>query len=270
MEFLEPGEMVFLSDLHIKNPQDPVYATLNKFLESELKKDSSLAAIFLLGDIFDLLVGPFEFWFEEYPHFFKNLKEHLNKGTRIVWIEGNHDFFIESLLSEFPRGLTVADPFFIFDTGVCGIRQRIHLSHGDLVNTRDKPYLRWRAITRNLILRSFLSLVPQALAKKFLKPWAEKVSRRSRESYASTPEQETFLRTLYRNCARNLWQKGFYGVFMGHVHLRDEYVDRQNGHFYFNLGSRYDSKSSDTLRYVRWNPEHEPFPNTKLYSTIER
>jgi UDP-2,3-diacylglucosamine hydrolase len=264
---VEPGPFLFFSDLHIQNGDDPKYKALIKVLSDQRAK--GLKGVFFLGDIFDLMVGPYDLWRKLYAEFFTVLHDFDKQNIFVVWIQGNHDFFIESLAHDYSKRIQVVDTEYVFLTQVCGQQKKFYLSHGDLVNAEDNKYQRWRKFTRHPLFHSFLSLWPESLAERVLLPWAQKSSAKSRRSYVQTASEEIFLRKLYRNAAIEKWNAGFDGVFMGHCHLFDDFKNKSTQKFYLNLGSVFDLPKGNVMRYGIWDSRVSAFPNTKLYSTIE-
>ncbi len=267
MKTLNSGQFLFFSDLHIKNNSDPVYRGFVKLLSEELN-NNSLKGIFLLGDIFDLLVGPFPFWIEEYSEFFRLIDSYKKKGVEIVWVEGNHDFFLDELVSRANLDVDICDPDYVFCVETPSGLRKIFVSHGDLVNPSDTSYFRWRFITRNFVFRSLLKAFGNRAGKAILKPWGENLSRNSRKSHAQYDSNNSKLKQMYRDYAESLWKSGFDGVFMGHCHIPDEFALKTLGKFYFNAGSRFDLSPPNVLRYGFWDTQSSDFPKTKLYSTI--
>jgi UDP-2,3-diacylglucosamine hydrolase len=209
-----------------------------------------------LGDILDVLVGPFEFWKQSYSELFSELETWIGAGKKVLWIEGNHDFFIRKLLE--PLGIEVIDGEIERRYG----EQRVYLAHGDLVNARDTDYLKWRAFTRNESKRRIFALLPDWPARSLFLRWAQSKSRESRNrNRDKTPTAE--LKGLYRAFARKKFEQGYAGVFLGHCHIADEH--RVGDAFYVNLGSALDG----SLRYALWDIGFQSFPKTLFYRKMK-
>jgi UDP-2,3-diacylglucosamine hydrolase len=89
--------LVMISDIHVKNEKDENYEILCRFLTHPQVQKSDY--IFLLGDIFDLMCGDHEQYFQKYKFFFDQLKNLLKQRKTIYYIEGNHDFHLQNFLS---------------------------------------------------------------------------------------------------------------------------------------------------------------------------
>ena len=247
------AKIAVLSDLHIRRSDSPVAKALVRLLR-DLRTLEHPSELWLLGDIFDLLIGPYPFWLNVYAEIFDELRALQKTGCRILWIEGNHDFHFAQAVAEIPIEVLDGE----IELSIEG--RKVFLSHGDLVNQDDKSYQKWRATTRDPSFRKRLSRVPSILAQLLLRPFAEAVSRRSRK-YSGLHELD--LKNMHRSFARSKFDAGFDAVFMGHCHVEDLFFQGQ--HFYLNLGSALDG----TLRYGLWNPASEPFPKVLLYPKID-
>jgi len=237
-------KIAIFSDLHLKNPQSPEG---DKFLEvlRELRTKKKIKELWLLGDIFDLLVGPFAFWRKMHAEIFQELKTLSESGSKILWLEGNHDFHFLELANLF--GIDVLDGP---QSRIVG-GKRVLLAHGDLVNTEDKAYLRWRATTRSTLFRRAISMIPESFAEEKMLKLAEKVSAKSRH-YSASHDRD--LKTLYRKYADDSFKQGFDAVMLGHCHEFDLYKN-QNA-FYLNLGTWLGGEK----RYALWEPKKMESP----------
>ncbi len=234
------------SDLHIPNRPSQ---RATHFVEAlrYLRKQEKISKLWLLGDIFDLLVGNFNFWRKLHQPIFHELKELQRSGCEILWLEGNHDFHMLEIANLV--GAEVRDGPQILDLGK--EKKKVYLAHGDLVNTADEAYMRWRAFTRNPYFRKSISLIPEAFAESRLRGLAEKISATSRNYSA---RHDNNLIDLYRNFARNRFYEGFDAVFMGHCHEKDLF--EQGRHFYLNLGSWLGT----SMEFAVWQPKKDSPP----------
>ena len=96
-----------ISDVHVKwDMKNSEY--LKKFLKIDFQPTDR---IFLLGDIFDLMVGSYTEYETQYEWFFSRIRQITSQGTSVVYIQGNHDFHIEELLIS--NGITVKKKPFV-------------------------------------------------------------------------------------------------------------------------------------------------------------
>jgi len=239
------SQIAIFSDLHLsltkRSEHEALFVKTLRDLRSQKTQE-----LWLLGDIFDMMVGPFEFWAERHPEFFKELEEWKNDGRAVVWIQGNHDFFLDELLAK--RGVIVSDDHIERLVG----KKRIFLAHGDLVNLDDRNYLEWRAFTRSPSVRYVLRKIPGFLRNKLLVILGEKLSDKSRAQ--SRDEGRTALADLFLRYAKSKWDAGYTGVCLGHSHIETFHEEGES--FFVNLGSWVNYSP----RCALWNPEEYNCP----------
>ncbi|MBS1983488.1 MAG: UDP-2,3-diacylglucosamine diphosphatase [Bdellovibrionales bacterium] len=233
------------SDLHLPSHPDDRNVAFAETLRDLAQQQ--ITELWLLGDIFDLLVGPYPFWHELHKDIFAALNLLRRCGCRIVWLEGNHDFHLKKICEDLD--IELYDEALRFKVGHKKIP--VYLAHGDLVNTQDSAYLRWRAFTRNIRFRKFLTWVPSTLAERALQPLAEKLSHTSR---GMERDPEADVRKLYDAFARERFAEGVHGVFLGHCHYPE--LLTEGACFYLNLGSWTGTRWT----YALWDPDSELFP----------
>jgi len=118
-------------------------------------------AVFL-GDLHRSLVGFERFWDDSVRAALALLAELRRGGVRVVLIEGNRDFFLDS--RELDRFRDAAGSVHSFAAG----GRRFLLEHGDLVNRRDRAYRFWRAVSKSGLARTGARLVPRRLARRLV------------------------------------------------------------------------------------------------------
>jgi len=139
----------FISDLHL-SPHEP--AITERFLQYLSQYQDSIAGLFILGDFFDVWLGMDQIHSSQ-EQVLRSLKLYSKKFP-IYFMAGNRDFLVsKSVLLEHGCQL-MSDPTVIELFG-----QKIVLSHGDLLCTRDFSYQIYRKIVRNAFFtKSFLKL----------------------------------------------------------------------------------------------------------------
>lgn len=83
---------IFIADAHEDESKDDLYKLLKKIETKEIKTPQ----LFLMGDMFDLLVGKVEYGVEKYKKYI-NLIEKIALDIEVIYLEGNHDFGLKSL-----------------------------------------------------------------------------------------------------------------------------------------------------------------------------
>jgi UDP-2,3-diacylglucosamine hydrolase len=238
-------KVAIFSDLHLSKAQ-PAQEKLFIDLLQRLRSEEKITHLWLLGDIYDLMVGPYAFWRQEHAAFFAELSEYRKAGIEVLWLEGNHDFYLQKLLEE--EGIEAIDG----DCEKTVAGHRVFLSHGDRVNPHDKPYLRWRAFTRSRGFRALLDRLPPRWRSQWLPKVGQWMSEKSRAQNRPLATDE--LKQLYRNYVRERFAEGYDQIFMGHCHIEDDF--REGGRHYLNLGSWVNYSP----RYGLWTPLSDRFP----------
>ncbi|MBE0583582.1 MAG: UDP-2,3-diacylglucosamine diphosphatase [Desulfofustis sp.] len=139
---------IFLSDAHLRLPQDKNYQLLLEFLD----RQQDLDALFLLGDIFEFWIGYKHLVFSVYIPLLEKLHHLTASGTQLYFVEGNHDFHLGPYFTDTLSCTVVQDQQLVEWDG-----KKILISHGDLVNPGPN-YRRLRAFWRSWPVR-FLSRV---------------------------------------------------------------------------------------------------------------
>ena len=139
--------MIIVSDAHI-NESLGNQVDFFRMLQALERSEEDLV---FLGDIFDLWIALPRYENKIHGRFLSWCFEQ-KKYRRIGFIEGNHEYF----LAEERRD------FFTWCSDLPYHRDgKGHLfCHGDLVNPRDRNYLRFRKIAKNRLMKTALRLMP--------------------------------------------------------------------------------------------------------------
>jgi len=218
----------FVADAHIGSGFPESERRLIGFLRGIRGSADSL---FILGDLF-------EFWFEYQRaiprHGFQvmaRLDELKRAGTRIVYICGNHDFWLRGFLE---RELGVETPGDEMETEIDG--RRAYLTHGDGLDKGFVPRV-FRRLMRSRMNSGLYSLIHPDVGIGL----AQWVAGRSRELGA-----KLYLREDMARFAVAKMQEGFDVVVMGHSHAPEV---RQSGTgVYVNVGDWVRSFSFGVMR----------------------
>ncbi len=220
---------VFFSDLHVTSGQDERFELLKKFLTSDQTKLSQ--QIFLLGDIFDLMIGPHGEYLEEYKDFFDILAQYIGQGKTIFYFQGNHDFHIHKLFEKFQNQYQLKNNVIIIDEPIIleVDNKKIYLAHGDELDIDNIPYQRYKKIIRSSFAKFLANYI---VTEKLLKKIGAFLAKKSKDQQKDFNWNNTFI--LYRNYVQKLWDKGIHGVIVGHSHVCDAW--EEGVHFYYNVG----------------------------------
>src|SRR6266850_6531876 len=133
------GAVALLGDAHLRE-RDAEVGAFVRFLDT-LPRDIRTLAI--LGDLFAVWIGRPELLRPHHLSVVEALRRLRARGCRLIYVEGNHDFFLAPLYLNAPFDLLTAESI---DLPLAG--HPVHLAHGDLVNSRDRRYRAWRAVSK--------------------------------------------------------------------------------------------------------------------------
>ncbi len=228
---------VAISDVHIKEAGDDAEKLLLAFLNHE--KVQNADAVYLIGDIFDLMIGPHSQYFSRFQNFFNQLKSLLEKNKKIYYIEGNHDFHLKKLYDRFfkthhlldKKNFQLGQEFKAEDNG-----KRIIFCHGDEVEIDNKSYRIFKAIvTSKLVTYYANNLMPYFLIKR-IGEGSSKASRKRNLKRYSKDSDLSEIKEKFRLSAEMYRQKNHFDIIVcGHSHVKDLYQS-ENKFIYVNNG----------------------------------
>ena len=227
---------VSISDVHIKAPGDFPEKLFLEFLRHPKTQKADI--IFLLGDIFDLLVGKGFNVVDRYNEVFSELRNLLLAGKKIHQFEGNHDFHFKKLLKDLCVEWNIdADSWqYYSNIELMNIGdKKILFGHGDEIEIGNYSYKFYKLWIRSFPIK-FLSnyVVPG----QFVQAIGDRASANSRarneqryDEYSVNEEVRPSFRKAARIAATN--NKADI-VICGHSHCKDHI--NENGVEYINNG----------------------------------
>ncbi|MBI2607068.1 MAG: UDP-2,3-diacylglucosamine diphosphatase [Deltaproteobacteria bacterium] len=220
---MSDGKLVILSDLHLWGPEDPLYRALLRFIDDKLETGDKF---FIVGDLFDLFVGNKRVFRERFHELIRRLRGLGAKNVEVFYIEGNHDFQIESLFDDCAHVKIYSDVIHFDWDG-----RKFHFCHGDRINTRDLGYQAFRLLTRNILVQCLIEAIPGG----FIDRVGGMMSKASRGYH---PDPDERVARMFRNYACEQISGGYDFVIMGHSHHLDDMRFRVGGHEgqYVNCG----------------------------------
>ena len=231
-----------ISDTHVKRNGDEAYHLLMNFLNHP--KVQSSPCIYLLGDIFDLMVGFHEEYLEDYRDYFHLIGKFLEKGHEIHYFQGNHDIYVEQNYRHYFRQHRIKDLRFIyhdepFITQIWG--KNFLFAHGDEIEIGNWPYKIYKAIISNFVMKFVLSkMMSYEMIHRIAKP-AGKTSRKINRRHDPKAIAKNFRLSAVKQAL-----KGCDYVVCGHSHIKEDYVHKlsESSTFtYLNNGYALDSKT---------------------------
>lgn len=231
---MPPNKAIFVSDLHLTGPDDPKTRLFVRFLKG--LTEAQVTHVFLVGDIFDLWVGPHAYFGERFEDVVRAITDLVRAGIEVHYFEGNHDLHLEKFWAKKVGAHVHADD------GTFEIAGRtVRVEHGDLINPDDKGYLFLRGLLRSRVM-TFLA---HHLPERFVQMIGERASSASRD-YTSTAKAKPVdeIRSLIRQHAEaQSHLTDFDLIVTGHVHVSDDFTFDVGGRPVrsINLGSWYEA-----------------------------
>jgi UDP-2,3-diacylglucosamine hydrolase len=155
---LEPGTRI-VADLHL----DLAAAEGPRAFIRWLAGLSGVPRLVVLGDLFDVWVGPAQERLPCGPAVLDALREFVARGTRVDVVHGNRDFLLDGRF-EARTGARVHPRGLVGLIGGGGEARRVLLIHGDELCTQDGGYQRLRKIVRSPPITAIVPRLPLPLA----------------------------------------------------------------------------------------------------------
>jgi UDP-2,3-diacylglucosamine hydrolase len=200
-----PGPVFFISDAHLGAPAGPPDRE-RRLLELLSTLPGRAGALFVLGDLFD-------FWFE-YAHAIpkgtfrigRALAEIVDSGVPVVYLGGNHDFWVGSYLQGELGIRSFQKPIAVRLQG-----RTILLAHGDGLGPGDGGYKILKGVLRSRwAIGAFRAIHPDLGI-----PLARRISVVSRKH---TEPREVILPRIVRDVVRPRLRGEIDAMLIGHIH----------------------------------------------------
>jgi UDP-2,3-diacylglucosamine pyrophosphatase LpxH len=224
---------IFISDVHL-GTKDCKAEQLNNFL-----KHHTCETLYLVGDIIDgWKVAQNKWrWKQSHTNVIRRVLGHAKRGTRVIYVAGNHDEFLRPLI---PYGIGFGMVEVVNQAEHIGLDGRHYLvTHGDLFDgiTRITPWLSFlgdRLYDFVLNLNSRFNWIRHRLGfgywslSKYLKYRVKKAV--------------DFVFQFEKNLAAYCKKRGFDGVICGHIHHAE--IRDIDGVVYMNDGDWVESMTA--------------------------
>ena len=224
---------IFVSDVHL-GTKDCKADQLNNFL-----KHNSCDTLYLVGDIIDawkIQQNKWR-WKQSHTNVVRRVLGHAKRGTRVVFIAGNHDEFLRPMI---PYGFSFGSIEIHNQTEHIGADGKHYLvTHGDLFDgiTRLAPWLSIlgdKAYDFILTLNSRFNWLRHRLGFGY---WSLSLYLKQRVKRALD-----FIFQFERNLAAYCKKRGFDGVICGHIHHAE--IKEIDGVVYMNDGDWVESMTA--------------------------
>ncbi|MGB4599027.1 MAG: UDP-2,3-diacylglucosamine diphosphatase [Trichlorobacter sp.] len=196
---------IFLADAHLHDPADRNYQLLLRFLED---LQGTVDVLCILGDLFDFRVGLPALSFAEQEPVVEALARLSRTGTRLIYLEGNHDFHLGAAFAKRIGAELYTRPVIIEIQA-----RRLLLCHGDLANPAD---WRYRLLYLTLHNRG-AALVGRMLPAAFVQGLRRRLQRTSRGRDTQN-KPRLAAREIISAYGAAICQQGYDAVVLGHFH----------------------------------------------------
>lgn len=197
------GQIFVIGDSHIglgNGADRPVTDWLERLASLRPK------ALYLNGDVFHYLIAVPKFRTSSVEKVMAKLRELVDRGIGIHYVEGNRDFFVKG--SFVSKAVTAVERRFEVVAG----GKKYLIIHGDMINDRDWPYRFWRVFSKNPLMQIAVRLVPGGIARKLVDRVERKLARSNFKHKTRLPVE------LMEAYGRKRAGEGFTHVVFGHFH----------------------------------------------------
>jgi UDP-2,3-diacylglucosamine pyrophosphatase LpxH len=256
---------IFVSDIHF-GTRDCKADQLNNFL-----KHNTCETLYLVGDIIDAwkITQNKWRWKQSHSNAIRRILGHAKRGTRVVYVAGNHDEFLRPLIQ---YGFSFGRVEIVNQCEHIGRDGKHYLvTHGDLFDgiTKLAPWLVFlgdKAYDFVLKLNSSFNAVRHRLGFGY---WSL-----SRFLKHKVKTSANFIFQFERNLATYCRKRGFDGVICGHIHHAE--IRDIDGITYMNDGDWVESMTalvehhSGKWEIITWTRERDSVDLDTDSSTHER
>jgi UDP-2,3-diacylglucosamine hydrolase len=163
-----PAGTKVIADLHLDLGQDARAGASGEHFLAWLEAEKDLEALVVLGDLFDVWVGPAQERMPGAPAVIDALRALVERGTAVHLVHGNRDFLLDRSFAR-RTGVRIHPRGFVgcVDRAKLGLPQRrIVLIHGDELCTRDKAYQRLKKVVRSRVVTILAPRLPLPVASR--------------------------------------------------------------------------------------------------------
>jgi UDP-2,3-diacylglucosamine pyrophosphatase LpxH len=218
---------VWISDLHLGTPGCQARALL------EFLRDTQCDTLYLVGDIIDgWQLRRSWYWPQSHNDVVQKLLRKARKGTRVVFVPGNHDEFARHFVTHTFGGIEVVED--CMHTTANG--QRLWITHGDLFDGVVQC-ARWLALLGDAAYEFTLKVnrwFNRARARLGLPYWSL-----SKYLKHKVKRAVSYIDDFEMAVAREAKKRGAHGVVCGHIHHAE--MRQIDGILYCNDGDWVES-----------------------------
>jgi len=213
---------VLVADAHYASYRPLFHQLIDQIISKEIETTQLL----LMGDVFDLLMGPIAAFVDSEELIIEKLNR-LSLEIEIIYLEGNHDFMLSSIFPHMKIYPLATQPVRASYNGKEGF-----LAHGDWGGSPS--YRLYSAIIRSRMVLKILNFADIVVGRRISRLFYQKMQRK--KICSDFKGFETYIQNKFED------KSSFYGWFIeGHYHVGSSFfVDKM---FYHNLQAMACNKS---------------------------
>jgi len=242
----------FISDAHLGVRSPGWQSREERLLRFLRAMPSEVSDLVVVGDLFDFWIEYRNLYRSEYFQTLRVLADLRDRGVRLHYVAGNHDFALGPLLTD-------QVGFLVYPRALSGelLGAHIHVEHGDGVLPSEIPYRVVRALLRSRLNQALYKMLHPTIGIGL----AGLASRLSRHGSSGRPLKQTRIEAYRAAAARLLKQTGAEIVVLGHSHTPE--LCRFAGGTYCNTGEwihegSYAMLSEGRIRLWKLDGQEQP------------
>jgi UDP-2,3-diacylglucosamine hydrolase len=196
---------VFLSDVHLIESNSNRGKKILSFLELVKNQLDGLA---IVGDLFDFWFGYKTVIFNQFFPILSKINEIRERGCRIIYIAGNHDFHFGPIFDKVIPIETHQQPCTLELDG-----KTILLHHGDGIDNKDIRYNFFKFIIRSCFATKLSEFLHPNLGWKI----AKALSKTSHSYFHKKSKKERYLKAC-DDYSMKKFREGYDIIIFGHLH----------------------------------------------------
>lgn len=215
---LAPGKgwVYLIADSHLGD----VLAPTGQFFQM-LESLPNARMVVFLGDLFKVWLAVPKYWDRHMREILAGFENLRAAGVSILFVAGNREFLLPRGPEETARQQL---PFDHIIHGACTLRwgsRRWGMTHGDVVNRKDRRHLKWRRIAHSRWFETIFRLMPGRLARSIAHRLERAMAHTNMDIKVQYPigEIQAFAQAVMGDLD---------GFFVGHFH-RDEVISLPRG-----------------------------------------
>ena len=194
--------IIFFSDTHLSPAQPDKTGFLIDFLNTHSKNTS----FYILGDLFDIWIGPGHVKLLDYADILNTFKKLTDSDVEINFIPGNRDYMVGQELAD-ATGVKVLPEIFLLTLP----NKKVMLTHGDLLCTQDIAYQNYRRLMQSELVKSAARALPASVGTKLGK--GLKTFSAGSDTARILPVKNIVPATIKR-----FFKQSFDAIVCGHIH----------------------------------------------------